>query len=653
MKKGRAATRQGAKRGTDAPPGTALRWTAVLVLAGIVAFGNALDGVFLFDDEWTVQNNPHVRVLWPLSESMSAPPQNPLGGRSIVALSFAISYALGGLDPWGYHLWNLGVHVLSALALFGIVRRTCRSRRVPDEIRGEADPLAFAVALIWLVHPLQTEVIGYVTQRSESTAGLFYLLTLYTAIRAMEEPSRMHRWTAAAVLACASGMASKETMVTAPVAVLVYDLVFRAGSLSKALRDRAPLYGGLALTWALLVWLVAGGPRWRSAGFSSGVSPWTYLLRQPEMILTYLKLAVWPAPLVLDYGRTTPIALNAAASPLLVVMALLVATGAALWKYPTAGYPAAWFWLTLAPSSSLVPIATEVGAERRMYLALAAVVALLVLVARRAIRRTVSVRAARTVQVAALAAACVAGVWLTHRRNVEYRSEIGMWQTVLDRRPNPRAHYNIGAPLLESGRSDEALAHYRAAAADQPEAHYAIGFELEKRGQLADAAVEYRRYLERQPDGGQVLAASIRLGVTLLQIGRLPEAVASLEAALGKRPDDPDALGAYGHALAGLGRLDDAVRVFERLVTITPEDAEAHQSLGLTLLAQRRAAEAVAPFQRAVVLAPADARKLAMLGSTLLTVGRKAEGLAVLDRAFALGYDDPVLRAAYDAAKGQ
>jgi hypothetical protein len=113
---------------------------------------------------------------------------------------------------------------------------------VPDEIRGEADPLAFAVALIWLVHPLQTEVIGYVTQRSESTAGLFYLLTLYTAIRAMEEPSRMHRWTAASVLACASGMASKETMVTAPVAVLVYDLVFRAGSLSKALRDRAPLY---------------------------------------------------------------------------------------------------------------------------------------------------------------------------------------------------------------------------------------------------------------------------------------------------------------------------------------------------------------------------------------------------------------------------
>ena len=638
---------------SDSRPDLPLFYAAGLVLAGVAAFSSALDGPFLFDDEWTVLENPHVRALWPLWDSMSAPPQHALGGRPVVAFSFALSYALGGLDPWGYHLWNLAVHVLAALALFGVVRRTCRLPRMSAAIRAWADRLAFAVALIWLVHPLQTEVIGYLTQRTESMAGLFYLLTLYAAIRTMEQPSSSG-WTAAAVLACGLGMASKETMATAPVAVLLYDAVFAAGSLSKALRDRAPLYAGLAFTWVLLAWLVADGPRWRSAGFSSGVSPSTYLLHQPAMILTYLKLVVWPSPLVFDYGRTTPIALSVAMPALLVASALLAATIAALWKYPMVGYLGAAFWIALAPSSSIVPIATEVGAERRMYLPLAALITLLILAARWAIRRLVAdLPARRAVGAAALGATCVACIWLTALRNIEYRSEVGIWQTVIDRRPNPRAHYNLAGSLVESGRADEAMAHYRAAADGEPQAHYAMAFELEKRGDLAEATGEYEQYLVREPGGTQALAAHIRLGVTRMQLGRLPEAVTSLEAALAMRPDDPDALGAYAHALAESGRIADSVLAFEGLVRVTPDDAEAHQSLGLALLAERRATDAVAPFERAVALDPRDGRKHAMLGSTLLTAGRTAEGLASLNRAFALGYEDPALRAAYAAAGGR
>ena len=328
-------------------------------------------------------------------------------------------------------------------------------------IGAEANLLAFVAALIWLIHPLQTEVIGYVTQRTESTAGLFYFLTLYTAIRAMGEPSRASAWTVTCVLACALGMASKETMVTAPVAVLLYDVVFGAGSLSKAWRDRAPLYGGLFLTWALLAWLIADGPRWRSAGFSSGVSTWTYLLHQPGMIVTYLKLAVWPSPLVLDYGRTTSITLRNAMPALLAVLALLGATAVALWKRPMVGYLGAWFWITLAPSSSIVPIATEVGAERRTYLPLAAVILLLSVAARCGIRRFIpGAGIGRTVQATVVAATCVVCVWLTVRRNAEYRSEIGIWQTVLDRRPTPAgALQHRGSPggVRSRRRSDGAL----------------------------------------------------------------------------------------------------------------------------------------------------------------------------------------------------
>jgi protein O-mannosyl-transferase len=631
---------------------------AVLVCVGLVTFANGLDGAFVFDDHGTVLENPHIRALWPLatlsalSEALGAPPQSAMGGRPVVALSFAINYALGGLDPWGYHLWNLGVHILAALALFGIVRRTCRSPRVPEGIRADADPLAFVVSLIWLVHPLQTEVIGYLTQRTESTMGLFYFLTLYAAMRAMSEPAAASGWTAASLLACALGTASKEAMVTAPVAVLLYDVVFGAGSPSKAVRERAWLYGGLALTWMLLAGLVADGPRWRSAGFSSGVSPWTYLLHQPGMIITYLTLALWPSPLVLDYGRTTPIALQAAAPALLVVLALVAATGVGIWKQPLVGYLGAWFWITLAPSSSILPIATEVGAERRMYLPLAAVTMLLVLSARWAIGRLVpDVRTVRTLQVAAVLAVCVAFVWLTVRRNAEYRSEIGIWQSVLERRPHPRAHYNVAGLLAESGRGDEALEHYRAAADDEPRAHYALGFELEKRGRLSEAVAAYQEYLERQPNDVQAPVAHIRLGITLRQVGKLPDAARSLEAALAMTPADPDALGAYAEVLVQLDRFADALRVFERLVAVTPGDADAHESLGLALLAERRPGEAVAPFERAVALAPLDARKRAVLGSTLIAVDRIPEGLAALERAFALGYADPAMRAAYEALR--
>src|SRR5262249_45030338 len=150
-----------------------------------------------------------------------------------------------------------------------------------------AEWTAFLVAAIWLVHPIQSEVVDYVTQRTESMMGLCYLATLYAAIQG---------WTAAAILACAIGMGTKEPMATAPLMVLAYDVAFGAGSIRRALRARPVLYGGLAATWIVLIALNASGPRSQTAGFSTSITPWVYLLNQAPMIGTYLKLALWPHP---------------------------------------------------------------------------------------------------------------------------------------------------------------------------------------------------------------------------------------------------------------------------------------------------------------------------------------------------------------------
>ena len=157
-----------------------------------------------------------------------------------------------------------------------------------------ATPLALAVALLWAVHPLQTESVTYVVQRAESLVGLFYLLTLYGLVRGATA-ARPLGWYAVAALACLLGMATKEVMVSAPLVALLYDRTFLAGSFREAVRRRYGLYMALAATWPLLEQLIyASWGRGNTAGFDAGVNCWTYLGMQCQAIVHYLRLCAWP-----------------------------------------------------------------------------------------------------------------------------------------------------------------------------------------------------------------------------------------------------------------------------------------------------------------------------------------------------------------------
>src|SRR5262249_2276540 len=150
------------------------------------------------------------------------------------------------------------------------------------------------------------------------------------------------------------------------VLVLLFDRVFAFATWRDALWKRGAFYGALALTWSLLVLVTWSGPRIYTAGFGVAIDPWTYLLNQTVMITRYLRLAIWPRSLVLTYGVPRPLALTDVLPYGLFVLTLLAATLVALARRPALGFLGAWFFITLAPTSSLVPIATEVGAERRM-----------------------------------------------------------------------------------------------------------------------------------------------------------------------------------------------------------------------------------------------------------------------------------------------
>ena len=270
----------------------------IIIAAGLLAYANSFSGAFVFDDTSRIVWNQNIRSLWPIRQFLE-----DLGTRRpLIQLTLALNYAAGRHDVWGYHAFNISVHLAAALTLFGIVRRTLGSAGLRDRFGGVSTPLAFAAALIWTVHPIQTQSVTYIIQRCESMMGLFYLLTLYCVIRAWDSSSPL-RWHIAAIIACALGMMCKEVMVTAPLLVLLYDYLFLSGSLGEVIRKRKALYAGLAAAWLILLSMLLGhsseGVKEISGSWT--ISPLRYALTQFGVIVHYIRLSLWPDSLVLDY----------------------------------------------------------------------------------------------------------------------------------------------------------------------------------------------------------------------------------------------------------------------------------------------------------------------------------------------------------------
>ena len=368
----------------DRPKDRRGRLGLLVLVAGVLVYCNSFDGSFVFDDGPDIVDKEEIRRLWPIWGHLAR------GSRPLVDLSLAINYHIGQLDVWGYHAFNLVVHLLAGLTLFGVVRRTLLLEGLRSSFGRSAHWLALAVSLIWVVHPLQTESVTYVIQRAESMMGLFYLLTLYGVIRGSRSQWAWW-WYAGAGVACALGMSSKPVMITAPFVVLLYDRIFLSRSFAAVLRRRWGLYAVLVASWLVLArsGIIQGvlnpDPRPPTVGLGyQGFSPMEYAFTQPGVILHYLRLSFWPHPLCLDYRWPVETAPLAIAAPALVILALLALTVWALWRRPRLAFLGAWFFLVLAPTSSIIPI-QDVAFEHRMYLPLAGVVVLVVIAGDRAL----------------------------------------------------------------------------------------------------------------------------------------------------------------------------------------------------------------------------------------------------------------------------
>jgi tetratricopeptide (TPR) repeat protein len=566
-------------------------------------------------------------------------------------MSLAVNYAFGKTNPWGYHAVNLAIHILAALALFGVIRRTLLSPGLRKRFDGRSAWLALAAALIWLVHPLQTESVTYISQRAESLAGLLYLATLYFCIRAFQGDKGL-RWQVAAVTSCLVGMATKETMVTAPLLVLLYDRTFASGSFREAWRRHRGMYLGLAASWLLLaVLVIRAGSRGGTAGFGQVVSPWDYASTQFGAIVHYLRLCFWPDTLSLDYGTALTTQASQVVPYAILIGLLVIATVVSLWYWPWAGFLGAWFFLILAPSSSLVPVVTQTMAEHRMYLPLAAVVVFVVMLADRVRRRilssispnnTVRTFLCRTIPMAVAVALVAAETCLTVFRNNDYRSVLTIYSDGVRKTPqNSRAHYNLGTAMFAKGFVADAITQYEQALRLRPdftEAFNNLGLSLASKGRFFEAITYYEQALKLKPDSPDALN---NLGFALASTGRVAEAIEKYEEALKLRPDFPEARTNLGLALASMGLVDEAIAQHEQVLNSRPDYVDVRINLGAALASKGRISEAIVQYEQALNLAPDSAAAHNNLGLALAAKGQVPEAIAQYEQALKWKPDYP------------
>jgi Flp pilus assembly protein TadD len=471
---------------------------AALVVATVLVYANSLSGAFVFDDIDSIVQN---KSLQSLATAFSPPPVSTVCGRPVLNATLALNAALGGTAAAGYHAVNILIHVLAGLVLYSLLRRTLRGDAIPPHFRDAATGLAFTVALLWCLHPLQTGAVTYVVQRAESLMSLFLLLTLYCVARGAAA-ARPAGWYAAAVAACALGMGTKEAMVTAPVLVLLYDRIFLAGSWSAVLARRRVVYGALAATWVLLGLAMASCPgRGGTVGFSVSISPIAYAMTQFGVIVHYLRLVFWPVPLVIDYGWPIARAPGAILPAALAVLALAGLTVWGLRRAPRYAFLGAAFFLLLSPTSSFVPVQDPIF-EHRMYLPLACVLAAVVF----AVHAGLSGASAGPRRLMGLAAAIAAVAFgaATVDRNRDYHSGVGLWRDTIAKRPlNARAHDELGIALARGQDLPGAVAEHTEAIRLRPQwalPYYNRGVSLLSSGRYEEAIQDFTASLRLRRD---------------------------------------------------------------------------------------------------------------------------------------------------------
>jgi len=618
-------------------------WLPVLLfLALCVCYANSFESPFFFDSQSHIVENPHI------AKPIAFVPE-VAKTRLFAHLTFSLNYHLSKFDVGSYHAVNLLIHALAALFLFGLVRRSLLTGPLRERFAKRAEPLAFASALLWALHPIQTQSVTYLIQRSESMMGMFYIGVLYAFIRGDQEGGAQKRWAVLAILFGVLGMLTKEVMVTIPIMALLFDRVLLSDSWKACWQKHKVSYRGLFAGWILLGTLLSLAEKKvaLSAGFGyAAVSPIQYLMTQAEVLPHYLKIMILPLGLCFDYAWTAVSGIQDVLIPGSVMTILLLVSIYLLLKRRLVGLLIFAFFLILAPTSSILPI-QDIAVEHRLYLPLIPICIGIIFIIEGLLARF-SFRSFGFNVIVVLLAGFLGQA--TIQRNAVYANEVRLWtDTVMKSPHNARAIIQLANALLFEGREDEAVREYeRVLASDTKDpqalsqANIGIGYLLTENNKKLEAFEYFKRATELNPYSAE---AHYNLGIAYVARKELDLAEEHYRRALRLRPHYPESHHNIGVVYAMRGQHHLALESYEKAIALKIDYAQAYYSLAGSLVALRRLDEAITFYEQAIYYAPRFADAHNNLAATYLTL-EKYE-LAVKHGRAAIKHN-PNLATAYD-----
>ena len=575
-----------------------MRDIIAILLVCLAVYANSLDNGFHYDDEHSIQKNIHIRDLGNITRFFHDPTTFSVDHdkamyRPVLLVTYALNYAAGGYEVFGYHLLNLALHALSACLLFWLALL----------VTGRRD-LALSAGLLFALHPICSEPVNYISSRSEGLAGFFYLAGLALFIRSTQSDHQA-RWRYLSWGALATGLLSKSIVITLPTVILVWDYLFISSRQLQRLRDRF-------VQWHLAYWLLAGlyvativHNRFLTKSLAKPVRGMgTQFLTQVEALVYYGKLLIWPLGLNVEHQFFAQAKLGAPsfAAGLLLAVFFLVLIGAYRRRWDLPLFLNLWALLALLPVT-LMPLNVLVN-ERRLYLPCAAFcLGLAMTLHSRRMQRMVGGVAQGRVMVLLIVMGYGA---LTFSRNELWQSDFALWTDAVSQGPKmPRNHLYLGNThkdaAFASVNKKEELAHWELARES-----YRRTIELDHKSDLALRALNnlgavsfvlkdidsaekaYRRAIKLNPNYADAL---VNLGTIYHEKARVEtdpakskalfaEAADSYRKALRSLPNHADAWANMGLALFEIGELGKAIKAYERAYYLNPGNVNLVNNFG-------------------------------------------------------------------------
>jgi protein O-mannosyl-transferase len=590
------------------PRSRALIFAVVLAAVTIFAYRPAWHGGFLWDDDAYIINNELLTApdgwqrIW---FSLDSPSQYfPL-----TYSTFRIEHALWSLNTTGYHWVNLLLHVANALLVWAVLARL----RVPG---------SWLAAAIFALHPVQVESVAWITERKNVLMGFFFLLTLLAWVAFVDERTR-RPWMfyCLALTFYVLALAAKATACTLPAALfLILWLQKKPITMRRVIQIVPFVVLGIA-SGLLAVWWERYHQGTNRAVFLF-LSPIERILVASRAVWFYLSKIFWPSNLTFIYPRW-----NISPADLLDYIWLLAGIVACVAIYFLRRYfgrsvevAAAFFVTTLSPVLGFIMLFTfryTFVADHYQYLACIGPIALasagMVSFSDKFTRYRAVVVSAALLLVATLGT-------LTWRQAATYTDIERLWRTTLARNPECwMAETNLGLVLLQQGKIDDGIAHYRSALQMQPDswdAEYNLGTALLGKGQVDEAIQHCERAVGMRPTDPD---AQVSLGDALRQKGRIDDAIDHYQKAMMAHPDHFLARYGLGHALLEKGELDSAIQVCRSALVLRPSDADCHTTLAIALEEKGEPVEALQHYEKALELAPRSIPTLTNLAWLLAT----------------------------------